>query len=55
MNIFQMLISNIVPIQLGTKGYYFRKRLLHKGYEVLYKRMWSNNEFFHVDYIDNLQ
>lgn len=52
MNLFEMILSNIEPIRLKT-GYYVRKRLLHKGYEILLKNN-INNQFIHVQYIDNL-
>lgn len=52
MNLFEMILSNIEPIRLRT-GYYARKRLLHNGYEILLKN-YINNQFIHVQYIDNL-
>lgn len=46
----EMILSNIEPLPLKT-GYYIRKRVLHKGYEILTK---SNGQYIHISYIETL-
>lgn len=50
LNIIEMIMSNIEPLPLKT-GYYIRKRVLHKGYEILAK---SNGQYIHISYIETL-
>lgn len=50
MSFFEMILSNIEPIRLRT-GYYARKRLLHKGYEILVK---NNNNYIYISYVNSL-
>ena len=47
MNLLDMIISNVTPLPIGTK-YYFRKRILHQGYEVYYK---IQDELYHHSYV----
>jgi len=49
MTVLQMLLSNIYPLRMGSNRYWFRKRLIHDGYQVLQK---DNNTFIHIKYID---
>lgn len=51
MNLWEMICSNFEPIR-NAKGYCIRKRLIHKGYEVLVK---SGTGFIHVAYINDLK
>lgn len=50
MNLFEMILSNIEPIRLKT-GYYVRKRVFHKGYQILVK---NNNSYIHISYVNSL-
>ena len=50
MNIIEMIMSNLEPIRLKT-GYYARKRLLHRGYEILTK---VNDMYYRVAYVETL-
>ena len=50
LTIIEMIMSNIEPLPLKT-GYYIRKRVLHKGYEILAK---SNGQYIHISYIETL-
>lgn len=53
MNFYEMIMSNFEPISLRT-GYYIRKRIFHKGYEVLtYNKI--TNIYIHVQYIEDLK
>lgn len=50
LTLIEMILSNIEPLSLRT-GYYIRKRILHKGYEILVK---SKGQYIHISYIETL-
>lgn len=52
MNLYEMIISNINPLPYKYKGYYIRKRICHKGYEV---SILSNGQYIHLYYIYDLE
>lgn len=52
MNLYEMIISNINPLPYKYNGYFIRKRIFHKGYEVT---VLSNNQHIHLYYIYELE
>ncbi len=53
MNFFEMVLSNFAPYEMYN-GNFIRKRIFHKGYEVLGKYI-ETKTYIHIGNVDDIK